>query len=120
MPHPKQADLEALIDALGIHLYTLRTSGDALERLWDRLPSGDRGPVDAIADAVLTASPRTALITTSRWADDGSRESTDIVLAEQEGTLYVFARDPEQPSRLVAQPLDEGETRELLRKLAKP
>ena len=85
MPQPEGVTLEALIDALGIHLYALRTSGEALERLWDRLPSGDRGPKDADADAVLAASPRTALITASRWADDGSRESTDIVLAEKRG-----------------------------------
>ncbi len=69
---------------------------------------------------MLEASPRTALITASRWADDGSRESTDLVLAEQEGNLHVFVRDPQQPSRLVAQGLDEDETRDLLRDLAKP
>jgi hypothetical protein len=120
MPQPEGVTLEALIDALGIHLYSLRGSGEALERLWERLPSGDRGPKDADPDAVLAASPRTALITASRWADDGSRESTDIVLAEQSGTLHVFARDPQQPSTLVGQDLDEDETRDLLGELAKP
>ncbi len=119
MTQPEGVTLEALIDALGIHLYALRTSGEALERLWDRLPSGDRGPKDADADAILAASPRTALITASRWSDDGSRESTDIVLAGSEGTLHVFSRDPQQASRLVAQGLDEDEVRGLLKDLSK-
>ena len=119
MPQPEGVSLEALIDALGIHLYALRTSEDALERLWDRLPSGDRGPKDADPDSVLGGSPRTALITASRWQDDGGHESTDLVLAEQEGTLHTFARDPETPSRLVAQGLDEDEAHDLLREMAK-
>ena len=44
--------LEVTIDALGIHFYSLRTTRDALNRLFDRLPRGDRGPRDGEAAAV--------------------------------------------------------------------
>ncbi len=39
MPQPEGVTLEVLIDALGIHFYALRTTDDALERLWERLPA---------------------------------------------------------------------------------
>ena len=120
MPHPEGVTLEILIDALGIHFYSLRKAEDALTRLWERLPSGDRGPDDADADAVLTASPRTALISVSRWDDAGDRETHDLVLAQDGDRCHVFARDAEDPARLVAQGLDEGEWRDLVAGLAKP
>ena len=47
MPQPEGVTLEVLIDALGIHFYELRMTDEALERLWERLPHGDRGPKDA-------------------------------------------------------------------------
>ena len=40
MPQPEGITLEVLIDALGIHTYSLRGHEEALERLWERLPSG--------------------------------------------------------------------------------
>ena len=76
MPQPEDVTLEVLIDALGIHFYALRTTADALERLWERLPHGDRGPEDASADAVLAASPHTALVSVSHWEDDGRATRT--------------------------------------------
>jgi len=118
MPHPEGVTLEILIDALGIHFFSLRTAGDALDRLWGRLPSGDRGPEDADADAVLSASPRTALISMSRWDDAGDRETHDLVLAQDGDRCHVFARDPEDPARLVAQGLDDGEWRDLVKRQA--
>ena len=74
MPQPEDVTLEILIDALGIHFYSLRTTEDALERLWERLPSGDRGPEDAGAEAVLGTDGRRALVSVSRWGEDGDRE----------------------------------------------
>jgi hypothetical protein len=117
MPQPEGVTLEVLIDALGIHFYSLRATEEALERLFERLPAGDRGPRDADADAVLAASPRAALLSASRWQDDGARETTDVVLAREGDTLHVFARDPDEPTRLVAQGLDEGEAHTLVQTL---
>jgi hypothetical protein len=118
MPHPEGVTLEILIDALGIHFYSLRTAEDALDRLWDRLPHGDRGPEDADADAVLAASPKTALISVSHWDEAGDRETHDVVLAQDGDRCHVFVRDPENPARLVAQGLDDGEWRDLVARLA--
>ena len=120
MPHPEGVTLEILIDALGIHFYSLRTSEDALERLWERLPHGDRGPQDADADTVLAASPKTALISVSHWNEAGDRETHDVVLAQDGDRCHVFVRDPEDPARLVAQGLDDGEWRDLVARLAAP
>ena len=118
MPHPEGVTLEILIDALGIHFYSLRTTEDALQRLWDSLPHGDRGPQDADADAVLAASPKTALISVSHWDDTGDRETHDVVLAQDGDRCHVFVRDPEDPARLVAQGLDDDEWRDLVARLA--
>ena len=118
MPHPEGVTLEILIDALGIHFYSLRTAEDALERLWDRLPHGDRGPQDADADAVLAASPKTALLSVSHWNEAGDRETHDVVLAQDGDRCHVFVRDPEDPARLVAQGLDDDEWRDLVARLA--
>jgi hypothetical protein len=120
MPQPEGVTLEVLIDALGIHFYSLRTTPDAMDRLWQRLPSGDRAPREADGDTVLAASPHTALISVSHWEDDGTRETHDIVLARNEERCHVFLRDPEEPSRLVAQGLDGDEWRDLVTRLAVP
>lgn len=118
LPQPEGVTLEVMIDALGIHFYWLRLTGDALDRLLDRLPSGDRGPTEADAAAVLPASTTTALLTATRWQDDGARESTDLVLARREETLHAFVRDPAEPSRLVAQALDDDDVRGIVEQLA--
>ena len=119
MPQPEDVTLEVLIDALGIHFYALRTTDEALERLWERLPHGDRGPKDASADAVLAASPRTALVSVSHWEGDGTRDTHDLVLAQDGDACHTFVRDPADPQRLVAQGLDDDEWRGLVRGLAK-
>lgn len=118
MPQPEAITLEILVDALGIHFYSLRSTDEAMERLWERLPSGDRGPEDADADAVLAASPQTALVSVSRWNDAGDRETHDVVLAKDDDRCHVFVRDSEQADRLVAAGMDEDEWRDLLTRLA--
>lgn len=120
MPQPEGITLEVLIDALGIHMYSLRTSKEALERLWERLPSGDRGPQEADAKATLEASPRTALISVNRWDEQGDLETVDLVLAEQDGTCHSFVRDEQDPSRLVPAAMDEDEWRDLVTERARP
>lgn len=117
MPQPEAITLEILVDALGIHFYSLRSSDEALERLWERLPSGDRGPQDADPDAVLAASPQTALVSVSRWDDAGDRETHDVVLAKDDDRCHVFVRDSEHPDRLVAAAMDDDEWRDLLTRL---
>ena len=121
MPQPEEVTLEVLIDALGIHFYSLRTSDEAFERLWKRLPSGDRGQSDADADATLAASPNTALISVSQLEVGGTTPAThDVVLAQAGDTCHVFLRDPEEPSRLTARGLDNDEWRSLIRSLCAP
>ncbi len=117
MPQPEGVTLEVLIDTLGIHLYSLRSSDQALERLWERLPSGKRGPEDADADAVLDESPRTALLSASHWDASGDRETHDVVLAEDGDVCHAFVRDPDEPERLVATGMDDGEWRDMIARL---
>jgi hypothetical protein len=119
LPQPEGVTLEVMIDALGIHFYWLRLTEDALDRLLDRLPHGKPGPAEADATEVLRASSATALVTSTRWLEDGGQESTDLVLAENDGDLHTFVRDPADPARLVAQRLDDGEVRSLLVQIAR-
>jgi hypothetical protein len=120
MPQPEGITVEVRIDALGIHFYSLRKTDDALERLVKQLPDGDRGPKDADLDAALAASPKTALLTVSRWRDEDERENTDVILAREGDQLHVFLRDPDDPHRFAAQGIDHDELRVLLERLAAP
>ncbi len=119
MPQPEKVTLEVLIDALGIHFYSLRTTEEAEERLWKRLPAGDRGTLEADADAVLAASPKTALLSVSRWDDAAvtAPDTHDVVLAQDGDTCHVFLRDVEDPAKLSARGLDNDEWRDLVRSL---
>lgn len=117
MPQPEGVTLEVLIDALGIHFYSLRKSDDTLDRLWKRLPSGDHGPQDTDADAVLGASPQTALVSVSKWSDGGTRDTHDIVLAKDGDRCHVFVRSPEEPAKLVATGMGDDDWRGLVKQL---
>jgi hypothetical protein len=120
MPQPENVTLEVRIDALGIHFFSLRTTEDAFTRLVAQLPDGDRGPEDADLDAALAASPKTALVTVTRWRDSGEREKTDVIVARQGDHLHVFMRDPDDPDRFKAQGIDHDGLRTLLDRLASP
>jgi len=124
LPQPEGVALEVLIDALGVHELSLRQIDEALRRLRERLPDGDPEREPAEPDEVLAAAKRSALVTVTQYSASGSAEigelSADIVLAEGRGGLYVFARDPADPERLVSQGLDEGKVIELIRSLAAP
>ena len=117
MPQPERITLEVRIDALGIHFYSLRKTDEALRRLIEQLPSGERGPTDADFDATLAASPRTALVTVIHWRDSDVRESTDVVLAANGQHLHVFLRDADESSRFTAQALGDGGVRSLIERL---
>jgi hypothetical protein len=118
MPQPEGVTLEVLIDALGIHFFALRSTDDAYERLWGRLPSGGAGSTDADADRVLPASPKTALVSVSTYDASGDRTTHDVVLAAEADTCHVFLRDPDAPTRLVAQGFDDDQWRELIRRVS--
>ena len=124
LPQPEGVTLEVLIDALGVHELSLRKIDDALRRLRERLPNGDPERESADPNEVLTAAKRSALVTVTQYSAAGSAEiaelSADIVLAEERGRLYVFARDAADPERLVSQGLDDSEVIELIRSLATP
>lgn len=117
MPQPEDVTLEVLIDALGIHFYSLRTTEDTYDRLWERLPSGDRGPEDTDADSALAASPQTALISVSTWDETGNRETQDIVLAQDGDRCHVFVRSSDDPAKLVPAGMDNDEWRDMVTRL---
>jgi hypothetical protein len=118
MPQPENVTLEVLIDALGIHFFSLRLSEDAFNRLVARLPDGDRGPEDADLDATLARSPRTALVTVTRLHGSADRDKTDVILARDGEHLHVFMRAPDDPSRFRAQSIDHDQLGPLLTRLA--
>jgi len=118
MPQAENVTLEVRIDALGIHFFSLRPTEDAFNRLVARLPHGDRGPEDADLDAALAKSPKTALVTVTRWRDSGEREKTDVILAREGDHLHVFMRDPDNPDRFKARSIDHDQLGPLLDRLA--
>ncbi|GGB45706.1 hypothetical protein GCM10011492_41040 [Flexivirga endophytica] len=118
MPQPDGVTLEVLIDALGIHFYSLRKTDDTYDRLWERLPSGDRGPDDADAESVLSASAYTALVSVSRWNDAGDRDTHDMVLAQEGERCHAFVRSADDPTTLVPAGMAEDEWRDAIKRLA--
>jgi hypothetical protein len=124
LPEPDGVALEVLIDALGVHELSLRKIDDALRRLRERLPNGDPERESADPNQVLEVAGQTALLTVTDYTASRSTEiaqqSADIVLADHNGKLHVFTRDPEDPARLVSQGLDRNEVIELIRELAAP
>ena len=120
LPQPEQITLEVLIDVLGIHFYSLRKTYEAMRRLLERLPHGEAGPRDTVLEPTLDASPRTALLTVTHWDDGGSRENTDVILAESGNRLHVFLRDATDPARFAAQALSEAELGTTLERLIAP
>ncbi|WP_381803010.1 hypothetical protein [Streptomyces niveus] len=110
LPQPEKICLMVRIDALGVHQIGLYKLDEALRTLTEWLPRGPSAdsdpPMDA--DAVLTGSERSALVTVTEYTAVGSAEtagaSTDLILARNEGRLHVLSRDPRQREKLVAAP----------------
>ena len=119
LPQPEGIALEIRIDALGVHELGLYGLDDALDRLATWLPEGRQVDADEVvdADSILDVAERTALLTMTNYASDGSEEvaedSTDLVLARYEGDLHTFGRDKGDPSALVPVPA-RGDARELI------
>ncbi|WP_042381985.1 hypothetical protein [Streptacidiphilus melanogenes] len=108
LPQPENVCLVVRIDALGVHEVSLRTLDDTLRLVVEWLPRGPWAEPSAGADpdGVLAAAERSALLTAIAYSAVGSAEtaesSTDLVLAQHEGRLHAFVRDPAAPSRLVS------------------
>ncbi|HEY2288239.1 MAG TPA: hypothetical protein VGH88_21060 [Streptosporangiaceae bacterium] len=120
LPQPEQICLMIRIDALGVHEIGLYRLGEALGQLADWLPGGDRADPGrgGHPDQVLAAAERSALVTVTRYAAQGSAEvagaSTDLVLARRDGELHEFRRDPADPDRLVPGPREARGVRDTL------
>lgn len=124
LPQPEGVALEVLVDALGTYELSLRETDDALRRLRERLPSGERQNEPADPDQLLAGAERSALVTVTRYSASGTVEtaelSADVVTAQRDDRLYVFTLDPADPARLVWQWLDAADVIDLLRSLALP
>jgi hypothetical protein len=109
LPQPERVCLLIRIDTLGVHEVSLHSLEETLQMLADWLPRGQwaEPAPGADPDAVLAAAERSALLTAIAYSAVGSAETadstTDLVLAQREGRLHAYARDPEDGSRLVRQ-----------------
>ncbi|OEU90154.1 hypothetical protein DB35_02225 [Streptomyces abyssalis] len=107
LPQPEGICLMIRIDALGVHQIGLHKLDEALRTLIDWLPGGRVAKPDPAmdADAVLTASERSALVTVTDYTAQGSAEvagaSRDLILARNDGRLHVLSRDPRDRAELV-------------------
>jgi hypothetical protein len=108
LPQPERICMMVRIDALGVHQIGLYKLDEALRMLVEWLPRGssaDDGP-ELDCDAVLSGAERSALITVTHYTAQGSAEiageSTDMILARNDGRLHVLSRDPQDPERLRA------------------
>jgi hypothetical protein len=110
LPQPERICLLFRIDTFGVHQIGLYQLDEALSILTAWLPNGPLAEPDPAADAdrVLASSERSALVTVTHYATQGSAEiagaSTDLILARHHGRLHVFSRDPQDRATLVASP----------------
>ncbi|MEY9877289.1 hypothetical protein ABH931_006813 [Streptacidiphilus sp. MAP12-33] len=106
LPQPERVCLLVRIDTLGVHEVSLHSLEETLQMLADWLPRGPWGESGqgSDADRVLGAAERSALLTAIRYRTVGSAETaestTDLVLAQHEGRLHAYIRDPGDGARL--------------------
>jgi hypothetical protein len=98
LPQPERICLVVRIDALGVHEMGLFKLDEVLRMLTEWLPHGAAAKEEAVADAdaLLTGSDRSALLTVTEYTAQGSAEiagdSRDLVLARRDGRLHAMAR----------------------------
>jgi hypothetical protein len=120
LPQPERICLVVRIDALGVHQIGLYKFGEALSLLTAWLPRGPQADPAAAADAdgILASSERSALVTVTHYTTHGSAEiagtSTDLILARHNGRLHLFARDPDNPAKLVPSPREGKDVHDTL------
>jgi hypothetical protein len=120
LPQPEHVFLVVRIDALGVHELGLYPSDKTFDDLIAWLPKGELADADAHVDttAVLGSSSRSALVTVTRYTEQGSTEtaeaSSDLILARHDDRLHVFGRSPENPATLVPRQLDGKTIRDTL------
>ena len=125
LPQPEDIILVVRIDALGVHELALYPARQTLDDLVEWLPKGAVADADddseADAAAMVTSSPRSALVTVTRYTAEGSAETagvtTDLILARHGGRLHVFGRSPQNPATLVPRQLGDKTVRDALAEL---
>ncbi|MFD3523129.1 hypothetical protein [Streptomyces sp. NPDC058653] len=107
LPQPERICLMVSIDALGVHQIGLYKLDEALRTLTEWLPRGPSADADPSADtdALLNGAERSALVTVTEYTAVGSAEtagdSTDLILARNEGRLHLLSPDPAHRDKLV-------------------
>ena len=120
LPQPERILLMVRIDTFGVHQIGLYKFYEALRLLTAWLPRGLPADSDLPVDAygVLTSSERSALVTVTHYATQGSAEiagaSTDLILARHNGRVHVFSRDPLNRAKLVSARRDARDIRGML------
>jgi hypothetical protein len=123
LPQPEGICLQFRIDALGIHQVGLYQLDDALKFVAEWLPRGsETDPAEAVdADGLLASAERAALLTVTRYSVHGSAETakstTDLVVARNDGRLYLLERDQSDRSKLVPRSRNGKELPDLLKEL---
>ncbi len=98
LPQPERICLVVRIDALGVHEIALYQLEETLALLTEWLPRGSAAREETVADAdaLLTGSQRSALVTVTEYTAVGSAEiagdSRDLVLARRDGRLHALSR----------------------------
>jgi len=98
LPQPERICLVVRIDALGVHEIALHKLDETLGMLSEWLPSGSAARQETVADAdaLLTGSERSALVTVTEYTAQGSAEtagdSRDLILALRDGRLHAMTR----------------------------
>jgi len=98
LPQPERICLVVRIDALGVHEIALHKLDETLRMLTEWLPRGTAAREETVADAdaLLTGSDRSALVTVTEYTAQGSAEiagdSRDLVLAHRSGRLHALTR----------------------------
>jgi hypothetical protein len=120
LPQPEHIFLVVRIDALGVHELGLYPADKTFDDLMAWLPKGELADAKAAVDttSVLASSRRSALVTVTRYAAQGSAEtaesSSDLILARDDDRLHVFGRSPADPATLIPRQLDGHTVRDAL------
>jgi hypothetical protein len=120
LPQPERICLVYRIDTFGIHQIGLYKLDEALTQVTAWLPKGTQADPDPAVDTedVLGSAERAALVTLTHYSTQGSAEiagaSTDLIIARHKGHLHRFARDPQNPGKLIPSPWEGSNVHDTL------